>query len=101
METEHWNPWGDGPLDDDELPLYERWQESLHDFKEGPNGRCTETIYISRGRTRICGGYSHGTNHLPLPCCHCKHGVYLHTSYDIPCGKCEMESDIDYEMGGY
>jgi len=100
MPTETWNPWGDEPIADDELDLYERWQSNLHDFKPDPDdkyNRCMETYYLKDGTERRCNASSHSTTHNPLPCCHCIHGVYLHTSYDIPCGQCEMEASGGYE----
>lgn len=88
--TEDWNPWGDEPLTDEELPLYLKWQESLHDFQRGEGNRCSANVRYG-DRVRVCGGYSHDTNHLPMDCCYCEHGKYMHTSYDIPCGRCEFE----------
>jgi hypothetical protein len=96
--TEQWNPWGDEPITEDELPLYERWQQSLHEYERDPNdkfGRCKATV-TRRGVESSCKATSHSTMHLPMDCCHCRHGVYLHTSYDIPCGRCEMEASQEF-----
>lgn len=100
MSTETWNPWGDGPIADDELDSYIKWSNNLHDFEPDPEdefNRCKATVYWA-GQERKCNMNSHSTTHLPMACCHCKHGVYLHTSYDIPCGRCEMG---DYEDADY
>jgi hypothetical protein len=97
--------------DEDGIEAYNRFYDGLHEYEPGEwatyvdtygvtrNGgrKCKAITYRSDGSERTCNGSSHDSNHLPIDsCCYCKHGVYLHTSYDIPCGRCEM-GDYDYE----
>lgn len=78
---------------------YERFMDWVHEFKPGKERKygtyhCVETQYRRDGTEYICNGSSHDSMHLPIDgCCYCKHGVYLHTSYDIPCGRCEQGDD--------
>lgn len=95
--VETWNPWGDGPISDEELDSYSQWLSNLHDFVPGPNNKCLADYTLRDGTVKVCNASSHSTTHNPLPCCHCIHGVYLHTSYDIPCGECEMGASGGYE----
>lgn len=84
--------------DEDGVEAYQNFFDRLHPFTEGTERskygsyRCIYVLYKSNGESYICNGASHDSDHEPLNCCHCVHGVYLHTSYDIPCGKCEMEA---------
>lgn len=115
ISTEYWEDIIPDPNED--LVAYERFYDNLHEFEPGePNtyvdqygveryaGRkCKAITYRSDGSERVCNGSSHDSMHLPIDgCCYCKHGVYLHTSYDIPCGRCEMgdeyEEDMDREI---
>jgi hypothetical protein len=89
--------WEDVIPEDEEA--YYRFMDGLHTFSPG-NGehtnygeiyKCTEKMHRRDGTEYVCNGSSHDSMHLPIDgCCYCKHGVYLHTSYDIPCGRCEM-----------
>ena len=92
--------WEDVIPDDEEGR--ERFMDWVHEFKPGRNtdengvrrwtGKCVETQSRRDGVEYTCNGSSHDSMHLPIDgCCYCKHGVYLHTSYDIPCGRCEGE----------
>ena len=82
---------------------YERFMDWVHDFKPGAERskygtyHCIETQYRRDGTEYICNGSSHDSMHEPMDCCYCKHGIYLHTSYDIPCGKCEAGDWEDEE----
>jgi len=83
------------PTDDpEELDLHYRWQEALHDYMPGKDGKCQEKMWRRDGTEYVCNSsQSHSSLHLPIDgCCYCKHGVYRHTSYDIPCGRCEAET---------
>lgn len=109
--------WEDIIPDPNEDPVgYVRFYDNLHDFEPkderdswvDENGRthyggytCKAILYRSDGSERVCNGSSHDSNHTPIDgCCYCKHGVYLHTSYDIPCGRCEFDADYDYDEEG-
>lgn len=90
---------------EDGVDAYLSFFDRLHTFTPGEAIRsqygtyykCTYTMYRRDGTPYVCNGSSHDSMHEPLDCCHCKHGVYLHTSYDIPCGRCEFESSYDGE----
>lgn len=84
------------PLNEDEVKAYNTIYWNLHDFKPGPDGTCIEKLHFDK-HSPVCGGYGHNTFHNDLPCCYCKHGVYRHTEYDIPCGRCEAEADGYYD----
>ena len=73
---------------------------ALHEWEPGPDGRCTGGWLNERtGRWVECkSSSSHSTLHEPIEgCCYCKHGVYRHTAYDIPCGACEMGDEPEFE----
>lgn len=72
---------------------------ALHEWKPGPDGRCTGGWTNSRYQWVPCNStQSHSTLHEPIDgCCYCQHGVYRHTSYDIPCWRCEAGVDDDVE----
>lgn len=102
ISTEHWEDIIPDPNEQGE-EAYLSFYEGLHEFTPSDEKDkwglwyCTATI-IRRGEKMMCKGSSHDSNHLPIDgCCHCKHGAYLHTSYDIPCGRCEMGDEFDYD----
>lgn len=98
ISAEYWEDIIPDPNEDPDG--YLRFNENVHEFEPGNRDeygtrRCKAKMYNGRGEERECKGSSHDSMHLPIEgCCYCKHGVYLHTSYDIPCGRCEMG---DYE----
>jgi hypothetical protein len=86
--------------DEDGDEAYMSFFDRLHEFEPGERDpkwgtyKCIRKMYRRDGTEYICNGSSHDSMHEPIEgCCHCKHGVYLHTSYDIPCGRCEMGDD--------
>lgn len=99
ISQERWEDVVPDPSEDREG--YYDFNERLHDFKPGERidskygsyYKCIEVMYRKDGTEYTCNGSSHDSMHLPMDCCYCKHGVYLHTSYDIPCGRCEMGDD--------
>lgn len=107
ISQEYWEDVIPDPNEDPEG--YIRFYDNLHEFTPSKernkwgNYKCVATLYRTDGSERICNGSSHDSNHLPIDgCCYCKHGVYIHTSYDIPCGRCEMgdyeEDTEDYDL---
>lgn len=100
MTTEYWEdviP----DRDEDGEEAYIRFFDRLHEFTPGERDekwgtyRCTAKMQRRDGTFYTCNGSSHDSMHQPIEdCCYCKHGVYLHTSYDISCGRCEVE---DYD----
>lgn len=100
--TEYWEDVIPDP-NTDGVEAYMRFWNNLHDFEPGEidrygSSKCIAKVYRKDGSTYVCNGSSHSSMHNPIDgCCFCKHGVFLHTSYDIPCGQCEMEASIDYD----
>lgn len=99
ISVEHWEDIIPDP-NEDGVEAYLSFYDRLHEFKPGNERKygiyhCIEVMYRRDGTEYTCNGSSHDSMHLPIDgCCYCKHGVYLHTSYDIPCGACEYG---DYE----
>lgn len=98
IRAEYWEDIVPDPNEDPEA--YIRFYDNLHEFTpadkptEYGNYKCVAVLYRTDGSERICNGSSHDSSHLPIDgCCYCKHGVYIHTSYDIPCGRCEYDYD--------
>lgn len=98
--TEYWEDVVPDP-NEDGIDAYLSFYDRLHTFQPGERDpkwgtyKCTATMYRKDGTPYICNGSSHDSVHEPLDCCFCEHGVYLHTSYDIPCGRCEMEASYN------
>ena len=108
--TEYWEDIIPDP-DEDGIEAYNRFYNDLHEFIPGTefdmdgfsrkavSSRCIAIMYRNDGTEYICNGTSHSSFHLPIDgCCYCKHGVYIHTSYDIPCGRCEAGEDWEDEV---
>jgi len=82
-----------GPEHPDDLELRLDMAESMHDYDPDPQtGKCRAYLIRHGVRGADCGStQSHAVFHNPKEgCCYCRHGVYLHTDYDIPCGACEF-----------
>jgi hypothetical protein len=101
ISQEYWEDVVPDPREDEES--YYSFMDNVHDFEPSKERnkwgsyKCIAITYRRDGTERVCNGSSHDSMHLPMDCCHCKHGVYLHTSYDIPCGKCEAGDWEDEE----
>ena len=98
--TEYWEDVIPDP-NEDGVEAYIRFWNTLHDFEPGERDqwglrKCIAKVYRKDDSTYICNSGSHSTMHNPIDgCCFCKHGVFLHTSYDIPCGACEMGDEYE------
>lgn len=107
IRAEYWEDVIPDPKED--LDAYERFYDALHEYEPGKRYTWTDeqgnihygsvqckALVWRRNEQVECGRDSHSSCHEPIDgCCYCKHGVYLHTSYDIPCGRCEMGDEYD------
>lgn len=100
MTAEYWEDVIPDP-NEDGVEAYLSFYDRLHPFQPGDRDpkwgtyKCIAKMRRKDGTIYVCNGSSHDSMHEPIDgCCYCEHGVYLHTSYDIPCGRCEIG---DYE----